>query len=187
MSDFQLAITIMNNVCIPRPVDFENPFRGQSVFVYGYDDEEDDTFDGYVWEQAVFDGVDFRTVLEDILYWSPAVFYSQPMDYFSFTEDGVVEFHEPSREHLIMQLTYFAVKYSNPRIMELPKPEKQSEYYYPRVCRENTGLDDFTPVFGYFKDKLGWWNNVGVKGITHFFPDPRVEPELLNVIFGAPE
>jgi len=178
MSDFQLAIIMMNNVCVPRPVDYEKPFRGQSVFVYGLDDEEDNTFDGYAWDQAVYDGEEFKTPIKDILYWSPAVYYSQVSDIFD---------RQKSAPYLVMQLTYFAVKYPNPRIMNIPYPEKQSDYYYPRVCREDTGLGVFTPVYGRFEGMPGWWHNNGVKRITHFLPDPRIEPELLNVIFGAPK
>ena len=81
MSDIYQLVQMMNSVCVPRPVDKEKPFDNQSVFVYSFDEDEEDTFDGYCWNEAAWSGGEFsHDGLSDVLFWSPAVFYTDIKD-----------------------------------------------------------------------------------------------------------
>ena len=182
MSNFYRSLTVMNNVCIPRKLGDDTPFDGQSLFVYGYDDKEDDTFDGYGWCSGAFFKGEFLSIASNIMYWSPAIYYLTPAGSIMQKQKG----YNPEIAFIQMNLTYMAVKYPNPRIITLPECEEQEKYYRPLEIKEDTILDEYNPVYGEYTNISGWWHNKDVKNATHYLPDSRLEPPLLDMVFGKP-
>lgn len=196
MFDINSIVNQMNVVCVPRRVEDDTPFRGQSIFVFAYDKGQSNTFDGYCWRECVYDNgfyAGFNREIEDTLFWSPALFYSRGDSLASFilgragvdTESATYYMKEMAR--ISLQYMYFVAKYPNPRIVDLPPYYKQEDYYYPRKLLETSRLDEFTPVYGVFKNKLAWWHNDGeVEEISHFMPDSRLDIYLINKQFPQP-
>ena len=188
MSDFQQSVMLMHSVCEPRTLKQEKPFETQSVFVYAYDEDEDFTLDGYCWNQGMYADGEFHhaSSVSDVLYWSPAVYFSLPEDFIRamFEGSGI----GVNKSGLVMtNLMFLSVKYPDPRTMNLPVPQKQSEIYYPRPMNIDVELDAFHPVYGEHEGKLSWWYNDGdVENITHYMPDNRIEPSLLRDLFPNP-
>ena len=192
MAIVETAAALMKSVCQPRKMEWEKPFNQQSIFVYGYDPQEDLIWDGFHWTEGIYIDGEIRSDIKKITHWSPAVFYSSSMGMYEELE-AVVEWirngdYMPAttRTFVLSQNMFFALYYPDPRKMKLEKPQVQSEYYKPLSYEENR-LHELTPIYGFWRSRYGWWRNDGaVKDVSYYMPDCRLELKLLEKIFGDP-
>ena len=189
LTDLQRNVIEMLNVCVPRRVEDDTPFNGQSVYIYAYDPYERDTVDGYCWNESVYNEGEFVVKqASDILFWSPVIWFHERIDVhinLKMLMDGYVGLNKAGL--CAMQFTFFAVKYPDPRIMTLPDYDKQGDYYFPRTITPSTKLSVFTPVYGYYEGAQRWWQfGDEVEDISYYMPDMRLELELLDGLFGEP-
>lgn len=194
MSVIETSAALMKQVCLPRKIEWEKPFEKQSVFLYGYDAEEDTVWDGYCWAEGIYINGAFQTTVENLTHWSPCIYSkmvtsskAEVVALLESLKDGGTELHVTSKDFLVSQHIFFALMYPDPRKMKLEKPQPQVEYYKPIPYTENSYIHELTPLYGFWEDSYGWWMNDGaVKDVTHYLPDCRLESPLLDEIIGDP-
>jgi hypothetical protein len=178
--NFAKLVEVMKEVCVPRPAESDEPFEMQSVYVFARKDGQ------YEWLTSVWGDGEFHVESrgEDVLFWSPGVFYVTVRDMVLDKVTGDISAITQAR--IALQYLFFELMYPDPRDMQL-SPTKQSAYYFPQEIGDGSELSRYTPVFGEIDGDYGWWHNDGqVEDISHYLPDCRLETGLLDEIFGDP-